>query len=155
VPPFRGLSVILQVYDGDVAQSRAHYEATGEIRTPEERRLHDQRAECAWRWIEQYAPEDFRYRIREEPAARSLEGDDRVVIERLVEVLEAQPDIDEQALIETLKTLCDGTGHSPKTFFPIAYDLLLARDQGPKLSTLLSTMGAARALPLLRGGLAG
>ncbi len=153
VPPFRGLTMILQIFDGEIAKSRAHYEATGEITTPEEAELHDERADCAWEWIELYAPDDFRYRIREEPVSRDLQGDDRVVIERLFTVLAENPKIDEPALIEALKTICDDTSHEPKTFFPIAYDLLLGRDRGPKLSTLLTTMGASRALPLLRGGL--
>ncbi len=155
VPPFRGLTMILQIFDGEIAKSRAHYEATGEITTPEEAELHDQRAECAWEWIELYAPDDFRYRIREEPVERALEGDDRIVIERLFTVLAENPKIEEPELIEALKRLCEGTGHEPKTFFPIAYDLLLGRDRGPKLSTLITTMGAQRALPLLRGGLGG
>ena len=75
------------------------------------------------------------------------------MIERLVGVLEADPNVSEDALIESLKSLCEGTSHEPKTFFPIAYDLLLGRDRGPKLSTLITTMGGKRALPLLRGGL--
>jgi lysyl-tRNA synthetase class 1 len=84
VPPFRGLTMILQIHDGDIEASRAHYVQSGEIRNDEERRLHDERAGCAWRWILQHAPEDFRYRIREEPVALALTGDDRIVIERLV-----------------------------------------------------------------------
>jgi lysyl-tRNA synthetase class 1 len=52
-----------------------------------------------------------------------------------------------------LKKICDGTTLEPRTFFPYAYDLILDRPKGPKLSTLVTTMGVARALPLLRGGL--
>ena len=33
------------------------------------------------------------------------------------------------------------------------YDLLIARPKGPKLTTLLATMGAERALPLLEPSL--
>ncbi len=62
-------------------------------------------------------------------------------------------DIQEAELIEHLKQLCEGTSLEPKTFFPYAYDLILDRAKGPKLSTLITTMGAERALPLLRGGL--
>jgi len=155
VPAFRGLTMILQIHDGEIAKSRAYYEATGEVTTNEEAELHDVRAECAWKWIEKYAPDDFRYRIREEPVTRELDGDDRVVIERLFTVLAENPTISEPELIDVLRTICDETAHEPQTFFPIAYDLLLGRDRGPKLSTLLTTMGAKRALPLLRGGLGG
>lgn len=153
VPPFRGLSMILQVYDGDMKQSLAYYEDRGEIASDEERAHFRVRAQCVWNWIEQYAPADFRYRIRDEAVVRDLDADPREVIGRLVEVLEDHPDISEAELIEHLKTICDGTSLEPQTFFPYAYDLILDREKGPKLSTLIITMGTQRALPLLRGGL--
>ena len=153
VPPFRGLSMILQVYDGDMRRSLAYYEERGEITDGAGRERFAVRAKCVWNWIEQFAPDDFRYRIRKEPVIRALEGDPREVIGRLVSVLEASPNIGESELIEHLKQICDGTSLEPKTFFPYAYDLILDRAKGPKLSTLVTTMGADRALPLLRGGL--
>jgi lysyl-tRNA synthetase class 1 len=153
VAPFRGLSMILQVYDGDLTQSLAYYEKRGEITTDAQRERFDVRARCVWNWIEQYAPDDFRYRIRTEPVARELEADPHEVIRRLVDVLEAKPEIQESELIENLKVVCDGTSLEPKTFFPYAYDLILDRPKGPKLSTLITTIGVDRALPLLRGGL--
>jgi lysyl-tRNA synthetase class 1 len=153
VPPFRGLSMILQVYDGDPLQSLAHYEGRGEIKTDDERARFKVRARCVWNWIEQYAPDDFRYRIRKEPVVRELDPDPKEVIGRLVGVLEENPEIEEADLIEHLKKICDGTSLEPKTFFPYAYDLILDRPKGPKLSTLVTTMGVERALPLLRGGL--
>ena len=153
VPPFRGLSMILQVYDGDMAQSLAYYEGRGEITTDAERNQFEVRARCVWNWIEQYAPDDFRYRIRDEAVVRNLDGDPLEVITRLVGVLESNTKIEEAELIENLKVICDGTSLEPKTFFPYAYDLILDRPKGPKLSTLITTMGVERALPLLRGGL--
>jgi len=155
VPPFRGLTMVLQAFDGDLEQSLAYYEGRGEIRSDEERRLFEQRARCAWNWIERHAPDDFCFRVRREPVARELEGDAREVIGRLVRILEENPDGDEAGLIEHLKTLCDGTSLEPRTFFPYAYDLLIGRSKGPKLTTLISTVGAARALPLLRAGIGG
>ena len=61
--------------------------------------------------------------------------------------------MEERALIPHLKALCEGTSLSPQDFYPYAYDLLIARPKGPKLTTLLATMGIERALPLLRAGL--
>ena len=153
VPSFRGLTMVLQAFDGDLASSLEHYQNRGEIRDDEERRLSGERARCAWSWVERYAPDDFRFRIRRQPAATRLEGDPRRVIGRLVKILEESPDIDEDALIPHLKTICDGTSLTPTTFFPYAYDLLIDRPKGPKLTTLIGTMGVARALPLLRAGL--
>ncbi len=152
-PGFRHLSMTLQIYDGDKDRARAHYEQTREITTDEERRLFDQRAACCWRWIETHAPDDFRYRIRGEPVKRTLSDDQRTVLTRIVDVLDAHPDIDEQTLIPHLKIMCEGTSLEPVSFFPLAYDLLLDREKGPKFTTLVTAMGTARVLPLLRASL--
>lgn len=153
VPSFRPLSMILQLYDGDIERALEWYVASGEVESESERARFRVRAKRVWHWVDQFAPEDFRYRIRETPREGALEGEPREILERLVAVLDATPDIHEDALIEHLKTLCDGTSLGPKEFYPYAYDLLIAREKGPKLSTLLTAMGSARALPLLRAGL--
>ncbi len=149
VPGFRGLSVVLQAYDGDIERGLAHYEARGHLAEEKERRLFRRRARCCWSWIERYAPDDFRYRIRREPVVRELSDDQRLVLGRIVEALRERPEVDEPELIPVMKSMCDGTALTPKSFFPLAYDLLIDRDHGPKLTTLLTTMGTARALPLL------
>jgi len=152
---FRALSVVLQAYDGDVEKALEHYREEGDVAKPggsdaeREERLFRQRARCCWSWIESFAPDDFRYRIRTEPVVRTVSDDQRTVLGRIVEVLRADPHIHEADLIPHLKTMCEGTELTPKTFFPLAYDLLIDRDQGPKFTTLLSTMGSERALPLL------
>ncbi len=155
VPPFRPLSMILQIYDGDVDRAIAWYEAMGEITTDAERDRFRLRAARVWRWIDAFAPDDFRYRIRETPASSAaLDGEPHAILERLVDVLEASPEISEDDLIGHLKTLCEGTSLGPKEFYPYAYELLIAREKGPKLSTLITAMGTERAVPLLRAGLA-
>jgi lysyl-tRNA synthetase class 1 len=149
IAAFRGLSVVLQAYDGDIDRSLARYEILGKISTDEERRIFRQRAECCWRWIEEYAPEDFRYRMRTNAVTRALSPDQRKAMERLVWVLRDQPNIAEVDLIPHMQGLCEGTDLTLKTFCPIAYDLLIGRDRGPKLTTLLTTISGDRAVPLL------
>jgi lysyl-tRNA synthetase class 1 len=153
VPSFRPLSLILQIYDGDLDRTLAHYEATGEVATEAERARFLERAARVWTWVEDFAPEEFRYRIRAVPSEITLDGEPRELLARLVEILEQSPSISEEDLIPHLKTLCDGTSLTAKDFYPYAYDLLIGREKGPKLTTLLTTMGSARALPLLRAGL--
>ncbi len=152
-PQFRHLSMILQIHDGDLDGTISHYEQTGEIQDDEDRRLSRQRARCVWNWIEKYAPPDFRYRIREQPVTRELSADQATVLGRVVAVLRDKPDISEPELIPHMKTLCEGTELSNKEFFPLAYELLIGRPKGPKLTTLVTTMGGARALSLLEPSL--
>ena len=87
------------------------------------------------------------------PSSAALDGEPREILGRLVAILEESPEITEAGLIPHLKTLCDGTSLKPQDFYPYAYDLLIARSKGPKLTTLITTMGTERALPLLRAGL--
>jgi lysyl-tRNA synthetase class 1 len=154
VPSFRPLSMILQIYDGDFEKTLAYYESLGEISTQAERERFRVRAPRVWRWIEAYAPEEFCYRIRKEPSKEVLVDAPLEILARLVAILEGDPTIGEDALIPHLKVLCDGTSLTAKEFYPYAYDLLIGREKGPKLSTLLIAMGSERSLPLLRGGLA-
>jgi lysyl-tRNA synthetase class 1 len=152
-PGFRHLSMVLQIFDGDLEAAGRHYESVGEIETEQEHELFRARARCVWTWIEKYAPQDFRYRIREAPVTRKLDADERTALGRLVDCLSKDPPPDEPELSAHLKTLCENTSLDLKKLSPLLYDLLIARDHGPRLSTLLCAMGPARALPLLRGGL--
>ena len=153
VPSFRPLSVTLQIYDGDIERTLAHHRATGEVANEAEAERLRVRALRVWSWIENHAPDDFRYRIRETPASEPLAGEPRKVLARLVRALEASPDCREEDLVPHFKTMCEGTSLTAQDFYPYVYELLISRPKGPKLTTLLSTMGSARALPLLRAGL--
>ena len=154
VPSFRPLSMILQIYDGDPERTLAHYRATGEVETGVEEDRLRARAERVWAWIERHAPEDFRYRIRQAPRPEPVAaGEGREALARLVAILEAEPDIAEAELVPRLQALFEGLSITPQDFYPDVYDLLIARPKGPKLTTLLGTMGSERALPLLRAGL--
>ncbi len=153
VPSFRPLSMTLQIYDGDLERAQAYYEKLGEIETDDERARFRTRARCTWNWIEMYAPDDFRYRIRTEPVRRELGDDVKLVLGRLIETMRAHPELSEDELAEVTKTMTEGTELDRKTLFPIVYDLLIDRPKGPKLTTLLVTMGFDRALPLLERSL--
>lgn len=155
VPSFRAVSMTMQAYDGDVERTLDYYRRLGGYDSEAARSRLIQRCRRTWNWIEKHAPEDFCYRIRSEPKRRPLTPDERTVLGRLVGILRAHPGLDEAGLIPHMKTLVDGTSLQPKDFFPVAYDLLIDRPKGPKLTTLLTTMGESRALPLLEASLEG
>ncbi|NJK32697.1 MAG: hypothetical protein HC927_09960 [Deltaproteobacteria bacterium] len=52
-----------------------------------------------------------------------------------------------------MKVLFEGLSIGATEFFPVVYDLLIDRPKGPKLTTLVTVMGAERALPLLQASL--
>jgi len=149
IPGFRHLSMILQIFEGDLKQTVNHYKMAGLCKTDDERVRCHQRALCVRNWIEKFAPDDFRYTIRRAPKTRTLTPDEMTCLRRIVEVLRANATIDEDGLVPTMKTLTEGTPLDNKTFLPVVYDLLIDRDKGPKLTTLITAMGISRALELL------
>ena len=66
-PPFRGLSMLLQAYDGDVDRVVAHYEKSGEIQDHRDADACRRRAACCWNWTLTYAPEEFCFKFAQNP----------------------------------------------------------------------------------------
>lgn len=149
VPGFRHLSMVLQVFEGDLERAVQSYADAGQITTDEERRLAAQRARCVWNWLRDFAPDEFRYQVRAEPKNRPLSPDEATCLGRLVDVLRDRDSVVEDDLVPTMKALTAGTGLDNKTFLPVVYDLLIDRDKGPKLTTLITAIGPRRALALL------
>ena len=107
---------------------------------------------CCWSWIEQYAPEDFRYRIRQR-AGRAFHRRSRPRRTAVgwSKILEDNPSaLPTRSSGAISRSLAEASGLDLKDFYPLVYDLLLDRDRGPKLTSLLTTMGFDRALPLLK-----
>ena len=154
VPGFRHLSMILQIHDGDLDRTVAHYRGSGQITSEAEATLTRRRAACVRTWLESYATDEFRYTIRREAKTRALSDEEATCLARLVEVIRANPEIDEDGLVPTMKTLTADTSLDNKSFLPVVYDLLIDRDKGPKLTTLVTAMGPRRALELLAPSLA-
>jgi lysyl-tRNA synthetase class 1 len=149
--PFRHLGVVLQIFDGDIARMLDLLERQGLVRNAGERAAAERRATCAWNWVREHAPDDFRYRIRDAAIARELAPEVAALLSRVCDAVEAAAD-DEAKLGEHMKALA-GEGIDMKALYPVVYDLLIARDKGPKLTSLIATMGRDRALPLLRASL--
>ena len=149
VPGFRHLSTILQIHEGDLDGTVQHYVAAGLVTDDGERAHCRERARCVRNWLKDFAPEEFRYTIRGAAKIRPLSADEATALTRLTTILRERPDIDEDGLVPTMKSLCEGIALDNKAFLPVVYDLLIDRDKGPKLTTLVTTMGTQRALALL------
>ncbi|MBX7081763.1 MAG: lysine--tRNA ligase [Nannocystaceae bacterium] len=154
VVPFRHLGVVVQIFDGDLDRTVAQLQQSGAIdATPTTVAAARRRAQCAWNWVRDYAPDDFRYRIREQPADSPVPSEAVPLLSRLVQLLRDEaPATLEQALTDQFKRW-SAEGIDLKQLYPVVYDRLLGREQGPKLTSLIATMGAARALPLLEASL--
>jgi len=152
--PFRHLGVVLQIFDGDIERTLDHLATSGEIVGVEARAAARVRATCAWSWVQEFAPDDFRYRIRTDAVRRELTAADAALLARIVEIVGgSEPATAERDLAAQFKQWA-GEGVDMRAFYPIVYDLLIAREQGPKLTSLLATMGRERVVPLLGASIA-
>jgi lysyl-tRNA synthetase class 1 len=110
------------------------------------------RAECAWRWITGFAPEDFRFSLRaagEEPAAISEEA--RKALCELRGIIDTSfQSLDEKSLGEAIYSACAGAGIEPRAFFPEMYRALVGKDKGPRLAAFILSVGRERILDILR-----
>ncbi len=147
--PFRLFGTVLQLFDGDLDRTVDYFYRSQALTDPAARAATMIRGRCVAKWVERFAPDDFRYTIRQTPAVRTLDEALRPTLHAIVALLQACPDpVDEAVLAPQLRDIMQACSDS-KAFFGIVYDLLLARDRGPRLATLLAAMGPARALPLL------
>ncbi len=155
LPSFRPLSLVLQIFDGDIAGARTHYHTTGQLAAddPAGNARFESRAIRVWNWVERYAPDEFRYRIRTQARTRQLDASHTPLLRSLCDKLRANPDLSDAEAGAFFKELSASSEIPLKAFYPVVYDLLIGRDHGPKLSTLLATMGGRRALPLLEASL--
>jgi lysyl-tRNA synthetase class 1 len=162
--PYRTLASIVDVTTGDGEQI---LRILGEL-DPADPVCHlDQvrpRLDCAARWVDTQLPADQRTRVREEPDAgllRSLTESERESLRLLVDGLNSHWSLDGlTTLVYGVPKIQAGlpldTKPTPelkvaqRAFFALVYRLLIGRDTGPRLPTLLLVVGAERVRKLLQ-----
>jgi lysyl-tRNA synthetase class 1 len=161
--PYRTLASVADITTGDPVQTLRilrDIDPTDPVESLDEVRP---RLDCAQRWVLTHVPEEQRTRVRETPDADllgSLTGSQREALRLLLAGL------DDHWSLDGLTTLVYGV---PKTqlglpldtrptpelkvaqreFFALLYRLLVGRDTGPRLPTLLLAVGAERVRSLL------
>ncbi len=145
--PIRHLSTLLQTYDGDLDRTLAAFPDLTEGQKPRLR----QRAACAWRWVTQFAPADFTFRLKaagsapialSPPAARAVQG--------LLAVIGTEMDgLDEKALNDRIYAVAGDAGIDTKDFYKVMYQALVGKDQGPRLASFLKIIGKEKLAGIL------
>ncbi|MGC5014968.1 lysine--tRNA ligase [Streptosporangium sp. DT93] len=121
------------------------------------------RLDCARRWVNTQVPDDQRTRIREEPDVTrlaSLDEPQRESLRLLLDGLDAHWSLDGlTSLVYSVPKVQAGlpadaaptpeVKTAQREFFVLVYELLVGRDTGPRLPTLLLAVGAERVRKLL------
>ncbi|GAA3291010.1 lysine--tRNA ligase [Dactylosporangium vinaceum] len=161
--PYRMLASVADITVGDPAQMLrilTDIDPANPIVTLDEARP---RLDCAVRWVTTYVPDESRTHVRAEPDAEllaSLDDEQKASLVLLADRL------DDQWSLEGLTSLVYGvpkirlglpmdTKPTPelkvaqREFFSLLYRLLVSRESGPRLPTLLLSLGADRVRTLV------
>lgn len=137
--PFRHLCNLLQVHAGDIDAVLA-----GLIDLKEEQRERlVERARCAWNWIRDTgAPDDFKFSLNEPCRVPDVEPSFLPLLSRIKE--DIIPNIDsvsEKELSTKLYDLATTSGKEPKALFTVLYQVLISKEQGPRLAGFMKIVG--------------
>lgn len=149
--PFRTLCNFLMITAGNVEAALDRFPDFDRPRHEEQLPRLRRRAECAWRWITSFAPEDFRFVLKDggaEPATLS-EPERAAIVALREEVVSGAGDLDERSLAEAIYRIADETGVDRKRFFAIMYQALIGKERGPRLAGFMLTIGAERVEAIL------
>jgi lysyl-tRNA synthetase class 1 len=111
-----------------------------------------ERLERAKYWAQNYAPEDYRYSINfeiPEEVIAELSDEQAEAIEILVEQLEEKDYSSSDELDSLIFDAKDSSELGTGEFFSTAYTVMLSREQGPRLSTLIMSIGKEKSLEIL------
>jgi lysyl-tRNA synthetase class 1 len=141
---FRHLCNLLQINVGDIDKTIA---ALKDVKPSQEARLR-QRLACAWYWICECAPEDFRFMLKDGAAAMEFGGSELSALRDLKALVESGP-AEEKPLSEAIFEVAKKNGMEPKALFKVTYQALIGKDQGPRLAGFILTVGRERILKIL------
>ncbi|MBN2737476.1 MAG: lysine--tRNA ligase [Spirochaetales bacterium] len=143
---FRHLCNLLQINDGNIEGVLEGLELS-DI----DKKYVTQRAACAWNWIENYAPEDFKFRLRAVDAPESdLNSKEREALQSLAHFLDQSfKQLDEKALGEKIYEIAQSIELDPKEFFRVCYEVLIGKEKGPRLAGFILTIGQNKIMSIL------
>jgi lysyl-tRNA synthetase class 1 len=145
--PFRHLCNLLQIQGGNIDAVIGSLEG---ITPSQEARLRE-RCICAWNWISEFSPEDFRWVLSKEkdPAIQLTEPMQKAINE-LYQVVGRLEEFEEKALAEEIYAIAARCEVDPPELFKVVYGLIIGKERGPKLAGFIKTCGKDKILPILQ-----
>lgn len=148
-PSFRHLTSLLQIYKFDTEKVVNYYEEADTDAAKDNVR---RRCERATYWLENYADEEFKFSINNEPNTSYDVGELKAFLTELTNTLESewsnfQTDKD---LHEKMYEVIKSNEIQPSDAFKLLYNLLISKDKGPKLASFLRIIGKDEVLKLLK-----
>jgi lysyl-tRNA synthetase, class I len=161
--PFRHLCNLIQIADGDIEKTLADLAANIDGPNSEQLQAVRIRAVCAKYWVENCAPEDFRFRLLPAGGAASLPQEERGKLRPLSEleknavrilrddvICKIEVFADDKTCAAAIYAAAEKAGIDGKALFAAAYQALIGKEQGPRLANFLRAINKQRLLDILR-----
>lgn len=105
------------------------------------------RAEKVAKWLEKYAGDDMKFEIQDKINIDLTEKQKQALI-ALKESL-AVKDFNEDELFNEFYNICEAVGIKGKEFFETAYSIIINKNKGPRLASLILAVGKKKIIKLL------
>lgn len=153
--PFRHLCNLLQVVSGNID---ALITDLPDLQESQKKRFYT-RCKCAWYWITECAPEDFRYSLFDtrhsdcasDQAMQELQAvidvcaeNEKIAIKKLISLIDSMDTFEEKEFGQNLYAVAQEAEIEPKALFTIIYKILINKEQGPRLAGFMKTIGKKR-----------
>ncbi|MDR0512880.1 MAG: lysine--tRNA ligase [Treponema sp.] len=153
--PFRHLCNLIQIADGDINKALANLGDDAPVPNETQLQALGRRAACAKYWIDECAPEDFRFKLKssgEEPSSQlSAAEKEAVAALRDKVIARVETFTDDKSCAEAIYRIAEEQNMEAKALFRTAYQALIGKDQGPRLANFLRSIGKERLLGILAG----
>jgi lysyl-tRNA synthetase class 1 len=145
-PLFRHLVNIIQIFEGDLDNAEEFFK--NEIKDEYDKKRFMARAKCAKLWLENYAPDEFKFKVQSSvPADVNLSDSQKKVLKQVAKCLR-EKDIPEKELHNEFYAIFTEHGLSGNEFFEAAYAVLIHKKRGPQLASFILTIGKEKVAAL-------
>jgi len=152
--PFRHLCNLIQIADGDIEKTLAEISANDGNLKKEQLPALKTRSERAKYWIDNCAPEDFRFRLLSEGSAvnSSFSETEKNAVRILRDdvICNIETFTDDKTCSTAIYAVAEKAGIDGKALFTAAYHALIGKDQGPRLANFLRSIDKQRLLGILK-----
>ncbi|MCL2443345.1 MAG: lysine--tRNA ligase [Treponema sp.] len=152
--PFRHLCNLIQIADGDIEKALTDLMAVNNELKPQQLPALKTRSQCAKYWIENYAPEDFKFRLLKngEKPARDLSDTEKNAVRILRDdvINKIEEFADDKTCSTAIYAAAEKAGIDGKALFSAAYQALIGKEQGPRLANFLRSINKEQLLEILK-----
>jgi len=152
--PFRHLCNLILIADGDIEKTLADISANDGNLQKEQIPALKTRSECAKYWVENCAPEEFRFKLLAEGSevnssfSETEKNAVRILRDDVISNIETFSD--DKTCSSAIYAAAEKAGVDGKALFTAAYHALIGKDQGPRLANFLRSIDKQRLLGILK-----